>query len=95
MLQASRSPDAHPDGLEQWLHVGRHDMRAADRLVEEHEAKCGHLAQTPEPGRRRDELLPGLRSLAVRGHVISYRPEADGRCVLRVIHGSRDLTQLF
>lgn len=95
MLQASRSPDAPPDGLEQWFHVGRHDMRAADRLVEEREATCGLLAQTPGPGRRHDELLPGLRSLAVRGHVIIYRQEADGIYVLRIIHGSRDLTQLF
>lgn len=95
MPQASRSTDAHLDVLELWLHIARHDMRAADRLVEEIDAKCDLLAQMPELGRRRDELLPGLRSLAVRGYVIIYRPAPDGIYVLRVIHGSRDLTQLF
>ncbi len=95
MPQANRSTDAHLDVLELWLHIARHDVRAADRLVEEIEAKCDLLVQMPELGRRRDELLPGLRSLAVRGYVVIYRPEPGGIYVQRIIHGSRDLTQLF
>jgi len=95
MAEAFRSTDANLDVLELWLHIARHDFKAADKLVDEIEAKCALLAQMPELGRRRDELQEGLRSFPVRSHVIMYRPVSDGIFVHRIVHGSRDLSRLF
>jgi toxin ParE1/3/4 len=95
MAEAFRSTDANLDVLEIWLRIARHNLPAAEKLVDEIEAKCRQLAQMPELGRRRDELQAGLRSFPVRSYVVIYRPVTDGIFVHRVLHGSRDLSQLF
>jgi toxin ParE1/3/4 len=95
MAEAFRSTDANLDVLEIWLHIARHNIPAAEKLVDDIEAKCSQLAQVPELGRRRDELQVGLRSVPVRGYIIIYRPVDGGVFVHRVVHGSRDLSQLF
>lgn len=46
-------------------------------------------------GRRRDELLPSLRSFPVDDYLIFYRPIAGGIEILRVVSGYRDLNALF
>ena len=46
-------------------------------------------------GRDRGELAPELRSSLVKPYVLYYRPLDDGIEIIRVIHGSRDLSGLF
>jgi plasmid stabilization system protein ParE len=46
-------------------------------------------------GRARDDLAPGLRSLAWRDYVILFRYVAGGVQVVRLLHGARDLPTLF
>jgi toxin ParE1/3/4 len=46
-------------------------------------------------GRRRDELLPSLRSFPVEDYLIFYRPIEEGIEILRVVSGYRDLEALF
>lgn len=46
-------------------------------------------------GRRRDELLPSLRSFPVEDYLIFYRSIEDGIDILRVVSGYRDLEALF
>lgn len=46
-------------------------------------------------GRKRDELLPLLRSFGVDDYLIFYRPIESGIEILRVVSGYRDLDALF
>ena len=68
---------------------------AADRFARTFRRKTETLARMPEMGRSREELAPGLRSLAAGRHIIFYQPAEDGIVVIRVAHGSRDLPALF
>lgn len=46
-------------------------------------------------GRKRDELVPNLRSFPVGNYLIFYRPINQGIEVLRVLHGARDIPSIF
>jgi len=48
------------------------------------------LERNPLPGRDRDELRAGLRSLLVHPHTIFYRINKDEAQVVRVLHERRD-----
>ena len=52
------------------------------------------LVATPEMGRPRDVLLPGLRSIRHRGYVIFYLVEDTGPVVIAVLHERRNLAAL-
>lgn len=55
------------------------------------------LADQPRIGKSRPELASGLRSYAVPNtrFVIFHTLRENGVDVVRVVHGSRDLTRLF
>jgi plasmid stabilization system protein ParE len=54
------------------------------------------LARNPYLGRSRDDLRAGYRGFPIGEYVVFYRlTEANEILVLRVIHGSRDLEQIF
>jgi len=70
-------------------------LGAAERLLKKINQKCRTLASFPNMGRRRDELLPSLRSFPVDDYLIFYHPIEDGIEILRVVSGYRDLEALF
>jgi toxin ParE1/3/4 len=59
------------------------------------------IASMPGLGERRetaDPRLDGLRVCRVEGferHLVFYRPTDDGVQVVRVLHGARDIDQVF
>jgi ParE toxin of type II toxin-antitoxin system, parDE len=59
------------------------------------DAKFVKIAQFPNLGRKRDEILPGIRSLSVDSYLILYMPIGQDVEIFRVISGYRDLTALF
>ncbi|MEO0684337.1 MAG: type II toxin-antitoxin system RelE/ParE family toxin [Cyanobacteria bacterium J06649_11] len=67
----------------------------AERLLKKINEKCNNLASFPNMGRKRDELLPSLRSFPIDDYLIFYRPIEDGIEILRVVSGYRDLDALF
>ncbi len=67
----------------------------AERFLKKINEKCRTLAQFPSMGRRRDELVPLLRSFPVDDYLIFYRPTEEGIEIMRVVNGYRDLTTLF
>jgi toxin ParE1/3/4 len=95
MARARQSALAAADLLELWVHVAREDLAAADRLLDRIEEVCNALAASPQLGRSREELAPGLRSFPVGRYVIFYRLGRGGIEVARVLHGARDLDLLF
>ena len=87
----SLSPDAQDDydgillySLVHWGEERTQQYQAAlDRALAE-------LADYPEVGARRDELLPGYRARPVERHVIYYRIVADAVEVVRILHERMD-----
>lgn len=52
------------------------------------------LSEYPLLGRRRDDVRPGLRSIAVGQHIVLYRIEGEEVVVVRVEHGRRDIARI-
>lgn len=90
------SPDAQADLTAIWDYyahdAGRH---TAEKLVREIGAACRVLEDYPLAGRARDEVRPGLRSVAARPHVIFYRIREDRAEIVRVLDGRQDIDSLF
>ncbi|MEH2061914.1 MAG: type II toxin-antitoxin system RelE/ParE family toxin [Nostoc sp.] len=89
------SPQATQDlqEINDYLFAGNPDI--ADRFLTIITQKFDILAQFASMGRRRDELLPALRSFPVDDYLIFYRPIAEGIEVVRIVSGYRDLETLF
>ncbi|MEH1843255.1 MAG: type II toxin-antitoxin system RelE/ParE family toxin [Nostoc sp.] len=79
--------------MNDYLFAGNPDI--ADRLFTIITQKLDTLAQFPSMGRRRDELLPALRSFPVDDYLIFYRQIAEGIEVVRIVSDYRDLEALF
>ena len=71
MANAKRGYHAELDALEIWIHVARHDLTAADRLIDRFTETINLLAERPHLGGTVDYLLPGLRSMLVGEYLIS------------------------
>jgi len=82
MAEGSRpviwSPEARSDLSEIWDYyvkvAGRH---TADRVVRGIGQACAMLDSHPFAGRGRNEVRPGLRSIAASPHVVFYRVNND------------------
>ena len=67
----------------------------ADKIVRDIGRACRVLEEHPLAGRARDELRPGIRSIAAHPHVIFYRAPGPVAEIVRVLHGRRDLRRIF
>ena len=67
----------------------------ADRFLNKLDAKFVKIAQFPNLGRQRDEILPGLRSLPMDNYLILYMAMGQDVEIFRVVSGYRDLSALF
>lgn len=81
--------------LEIWSYIADDSEAAADRWVDRLDEHLALWATQPRLGRARDELAPGIRSLAFGRYVVFYEALDDGIDVVRVLHGSRDIDALF
>ena len=68
---------------------------AADRVIDQIEAAEDRLALFPNLGRARPEIAIDLRSWPIGEYLIFYRVERDRLEIVRVLHGARDLGDLF
>jgi toxin ParE1/3/4 len=95
MVVVSVTPLARQDLGDIWDYAAESDIERADRLLDAIGERCRRLAEYPEMGRARHELLVNLRSFTVKNYVIFYQPIDDGIEVLRVLHGARDVHRVF
>ncbi|WP_431190053.1 type II toxin-antitoxin system RelE/ParE family toxin, partial [Desulfurivibrio dismutans] len=52
------------------------------------------LCDSPEIGRERNELIPGLRTLPVKKYIIFYRVKSATLEIVRVLSGYRNIANL-
>ena len=62
MSRILRTPQARLDLIEIGLYIAEDNLEAALEVLDSMEAKFQLLARSPELGRKREELAPGLRS---------------------------------
>lgn len=92
MARILRTRESRLDFDEIWDYIAPRDLAAADRLIDQLEARLNLIATAPDMGRQVEELAPNLRSFPVGSYLIFYRPIDDGIQLIRVIHGARDIT---
>jgi toxin ParE1/3/4 len=55
----------------------------------------GEYHTSPESGKKRDDLIVGLRSFCIKQHVIFYRCNQEELEVVRILHGRMDIPAYF
>jgi toxin ParE1/3/4 len=90
------SPEALSDLSEIWDYyvkiAGRH---TADGIVRRVGEVCALLEDHPFAGRARNEVRPGLRSIAASPHIVFYRVNEGSAEVIRILDGRRDVDEIF
>jgi toxin ParE1/3/4 len=78
-----------------WDYIAERNVDAADRKLALIEERCDLHAAFPETGQARPELGDQVRCFSIGSYVIFYRPAPDGLELLRVLHGARQIEDLF
>ncbi|MCY0910819.1 type II toxin-antitoxin system RelE/ParE family toxin [Massilia antarctica] len=79
-----------------WDFIAQDSVTHADAFIDGLNKKFKLLAQRPELGPVRVDLMPDLRSFPYQRYVIFYRPIHSGVEVVRVLHTARNVeAQLF
>ncbi|GMQ83208.1 MAG: type II toxin-antitoxin system RelE/ParE family toxin [Rhodothermia bacterium] len=89
------SESAKSDLFEIWDYIANDSIAQADKMSDEFERIFSVLAENPEMGRRREELKENLKSFPHGNYVIFYRGDADEIEIVRVLHGARDIPDIF
>ncbi len=87
--------EAEEDLIEIWGDIAQHNPIAADNYLKLLGDNIDSLFDMPERGSLRDDLLPNVRVLVEGKYLIFYRVNGKAVEVLRVLHGARDLSQIF
>ncbi|GAB4180364.1 MAG: type II toxin-antitoxin system RelE/ParE family toxin [Coleofasciculaceae cyanobacterium] len=89
------STQAEQDLEDIWTYIAQDSEQAADALIDEIIQRFPKLVAFPDMGRKRDDLLEGLRSLPVKSYVLFYRRTQEGIEIFRILHGRRDIEGEF
>lgn len=73
-------------------YISSFDPNAALKLLMTFRDRWSLLATQPRSGRPRDEIVVGLRSLAIGNYVTFYYVEGEVVVIARVLHGHRDIS---
>ena len=95
MPRIASTVEAKEDLIDIWSYIARRSVVNADRFVNKIEEKVELIASMPGIGQRRDEFGPNLRSFPVGAYLVFYQPVRDGILVVRVLHGARNLPDIF
>lgn len=80
---------------EMWVYFSEKGEKTADKVLRQITEKSPKLLNCPEMGRERNDLLIGLRSFPTGKFIIFYQETNFGIEIVRVVHGSRDIPQIF
>lgn len=75
--------------------ISRSDARAAGRLIQNLGELCMVLGRHPKIGRRREYIVPGLRTISEGNYIICYRVEKTSIEIVRVLHGAQNINEIL
>ncbi len=73
----------------------RHGFNQAVKYLNDLDAVFEQLVSNPQIGRKRNELKLGLYSITEQEHSIFYRIRDKHIRIVRVLHGSKDISKQF
>lgn len=89
------SRQAEQDLEDIWCYLQQQDKLQADNQISQIINRFPMLSQFPDMGKKRDNLLVGLRSFPVPPHIIFYNKTSDSIQIIRILHQSRDIDNQF
>ena len=89
------SEEAVSDLEEIWIYIASQSIRNADNFLDQLYNKCIEISELSGIGRKRDELFPGMLSLAYKKYVIFFMRNRHEVQIVRILHGARDLPKIF
>ncbi len=92
MRKLTRTATAERDLEEILEYLNGHRPSAATRFAADFDARCQLLPAQPKTGRARDDLVAEMRSVVVGRYLIFFLPTDDEVFIVRVLHGSRNIT---
>ncbi len=95
MSQLRISPRASSDLIEIWGYIADDSVANADAFIDKLYQAIQVLARQPGSGRHREELAPGIQSFPFGRYIIFYRVVAGAVEIVRVLHGARDIENIF
>lgn len=95
MTNLSYSKKAKLDFLSIWAYIAEDSPNAADKLLDTLNEKCVLLAKNAKLGQARRDIAPELRYFPVKNYLILYKELDFGVEIIRILHGSRDLSTIF
>ncbi len=78
-----------------WTYLSEASEYSADKILKNLLESCSKTIFHPKKGRQRNELTLGLRSFPVGKYMIFYQQTYFGIEIVRVLHSSRDIPQVF
>ncbi|ODT98530.1 MAG: hypothetical protein ABS79_05725 [Planctomycetes bacterium SCN 63-9] len=95
MATVNRSARAQQD-LEAILdYLDAQNPETVDRFALKFDQMCNLYAAHPHIGASAEAYATNLRHFTVWNYAIFYRPIPEGIEIIRIIHGARDLPNLF
>jgi len=95
MAKTRITPLAENDLEGIWSFIATDNVGAADQTVATVLDTAERIADMPGMGARRDDIRRGLRTFPVGKYLIFYRLIDTGIEVMRVVHGQRNLPEIF
>jgi toxin ParE1/3/4 len=89
------SETARRDLLEIWSYAAEHNVDSAHKVIKELAKKFELLEANPKLGRTQDDLVVGIRLFPHKKYHIYYFPAENGVEIYRVLHGRRNIEELF
>jgi len=95
MSELILSPEAEQDLIDIWLYIAEDSPVNADHYTDKLYDKGIILAENPQMGADRSDLMDELRSFPFDHYVLYYREINNGIEMVRVLHASRDIYAIF
>lgn len=95
MARIRKSSRAESDLLAITDYIARDNVDAALRWLDDIQQLFQMLAHYPLMGEDVSDLLVGCRRQVFGNYLVFYLPEDDGITIVRVLHGSRNIDNLF
>jgi len=92
-LILSRAAEADVDAIIDYI-AGEAGTEIAYRFAERIDAELAQLAELGHSGVSRESVSPGLRLTTIGVYCVYFRLSPDETLIVRVLHGSRDASQI-
>jgi len=90
------SPESIEDLEDIWFYIAQDSPSRADTFLDKLQIFCREsLAAFPEIGTGRDYLDEGVLAFPFKNYMVYYRYNREQTEILRILHGSRDMPNIF